>query len=115
MDAWFVGYTSNLVVGVYVGHDEPQSLGRYETGSKTAMPIFKSFIKKAIKKGDARPFKVSKNIKFLVVDQKTGRKADFLSKSTIIEAFKKNDLTKNLINNENLNLKVDKNNILKFY
>ena len=114
-DAWFVGYTSNLVVGVYVGHDEPQSLGRYETGSKTAMPIFKSFIKKAIKKGDARPFKVSKNIKFLVVDQKTGRKADFLSKSTIIEAFKKNDLTKNLINNENLNLKVDKNNILKFY
>ena len=114
-DAWFVGYTSNLVVGVYVGHDEPQSLGRYETGSKTAMPIFKSFIKKAIKKGDARPFKVSKNIKFLVVDQKTGRKADFLSESTIIEAFKKNDLTKNLINNENLNLKVDKNNILKFY
>ena len=115
MDAWFVGYTSNLVVGVYVGHDEPQSLGRYETGSKAAMPIFKSFIKKAIKKGDARPFKVAKNIKFLVIDQKTGRKADFLSKSTIIEAFKKNDLTKNLINNENLNLKVDKNNILKFY
>ena len=114
-DAWFVGYTSNLVIGVYVGHDEPRSLGRYETGSKTAMPIFKSFIKKAIKKGDARPFKVSKNIKFLVVDQKTGRKADFLSKSTIIEAFKKNDLTKNLTNNENLNLKVDKNNILKFY
>ena len=114
-DAWFVGYTSNLVVGVYVGHDEPQSLGRYETGSKTAMPIFKSFIKKAIKKGDARPFKVPKNIKFLVIDQKTGRKADFLSKSTIIEAFKKNDLTKNLTNNENLNLKVDKNNILKFY
>tara|TARA_B100001540_G_C15422117_1_gene468216 strand:- start:49 stop:618 length:570 start_codon:yes stop_codon:yes gene_type:complete len=40
-DAWFVGYTSNLVVGVYVGHDEPKSLGKYETGSKTAMPIFK--------------------------------------------------------------------------
>ena len=114
-DAWFVGYTSNLVIGVYVGHDEPRSLGRYETGSKTAMPIFKSFIKKAIKKGDARPFKVSKNIKFLVIDQKTGRKADFLSKSTIIEAFKKNDLTNKLTNNENLNLKVDKNNILKFY
>jgi len=114
-DAWFVGYTSNLVIGVYVGHDEPRSLGRHETGSKTAMPIFKSFIKKAIKKGDARPFKVSKNIKFLVIDQKTGRKADFLSKSTIIEAFKKNDLTNKLTNNENLNLKVDKNNILKFY
>ena len=114
-DAWFVGYTSNLVVGVYVGHDEPKSLGKYETGSKTAMPIFKSFIKNAIKKGDARPFKVAKNIKFLVIDQKTGRKADFGSKTTIIEAYKKNDLTNNFMKNDNLNLKIDKNNILKFY
>ncbi len=114
-DAWFIGYTSNLVIGVYVGHDEPQSLGKYETGAKTAMPIFKSFIEKAVKKGDARPFKVSKNIKFLVIDQKTGRKADFGSKTTIIEAFKKKDFTNNLIKNDNLNLKVDKNNILKFY
>ncbi len=114
-DAWFVGYTSNLVIGVYVGHDEPRSLGKYETGSKTAMPIFKSFVKKAIKKGDARPFKVAKNIKFLVIDQKTGRKADFGSKTTIIEAFKKNDLTNNLKENKNLNLKINKNNILKFY
>ncbi len=114
-DAWFVGFTSNLVIGVYIGHDEPRSLGKYETGSKTAMPIFKSFVKNAIKKGDARPFKVAKNIKFLVVDQKTGRKADFGSKTTIIEAFKKNDLTNSLIENENLNMKIDKNNILKFY
>ena len=114
-DAWFVGYTSNLVIGVYVGHDEPKSLGKYETGAKTAMPIFKSFVKQAIKKGDARPFKVAKNIKFLVIDQKTGRKAHFGSKTTIIEAFKKNDLIGNSIDNDNLNLKVDKNNILKFY
>ena len=114
-DAWFIGYTSNLVIGVYVGHDEPRSLGRYETGAKTAMPIFKSFVKKAIKKGDARPFKVAKNIKFLVVDKKTGKKANFGSKTTIIEAFKKNNLTKKFIINDNLNLKVDKNNILKFY
>ena len=115
-DAWFVGFTSNLVIGVYVGHDEPKSLGKYETGSKTAMPIFKSFVKKAIKKGDARPFKVAENIKFLVIEQETGRKADFGSKTTIIEAFKKNDITiRNYLNNDNLNLKVGKNNILKFY
>jgi len=114
-DAWFVGFTSNLVIGVYVGHDEPKTLGKYETGSKTAMPIFKSFVKKSVKKGDARPFKVAKNIKFLVIDQKTGRKADFGSKTTIIEAFKKNNLTKNLLINDDLNLKLDKNNILKFY
>ena len=79
------------------------------------MPIFKSFIEKAVKKADARPFKVAKNIKFLVIDQKTGKKADFGSKTTIIEAFKKEDFSKNLGNNNNLNLKVDKNNILKFY
>ena len=114
-DAWFVGFTSNLVIGVYVGHDEPRSLGKYETGSKTAMPIFKSFVKKAVKKGDARPFKVAKNIKFFLIEQKTGRKADFGSKTTIIEAFKKNNITKNYLNNGDLNLKVDKNNILKFY
>jgi len=114
-DAWFVGFTSNLVIGVYVGHDEPRSLGKYETGSKTAMPIFKSFVKKAVKKGDARPFKVAKNIKFFLIEQKTGRKADFGSKTTIVEAFKKNKIKKNYLNNDDLNLKVDKNNILKFY
>ncbi len=114
-DAWFIGFTSNLVIGVYVGHDDPKTLGKYETGAKTALPIFKSFIKKSIKKGDARPFKVAKNIKFLVVDQKTGRKADFGSKTTIIEAFKKNDTTNSLLINNDLNLKLDKNNILKFY
>ncbi len=114
-DAWFVGFTSNLVIGVYVGHDEPKTLGKYETGAKTALPIFKSFIKKSVKRSEARPFKVAKNIKFLVIDQKTGRKADFGSKTTIIEAFKKSDLTKNLLINDDLNLKLDKNNILKFY
>ncbi len=114
-DAWFIGFTSNLVIGVYVGHDEPKTLGKFETGSKTAIPIFKSFIKKSVRKGDARPFKVAKNIKFLVVDKKTGRRADFGSKTTIIEAFKKNDITNNLLINNDLNLKLDKNNILKFY
>ena len=114
-DAWFIGYTSNLVIGVYVGHDEPKTLGKYETGGKTALPIFKSFIKNSVKKGDARPFKVAKNIKFLVIDKKTGRKADFGSKTTIIEAFKKNGMTKNFLINSDLNLKLDKNNILKFY
>ena len=114
-DAWFIGFTSNLVVGVYVGFDDPKTLGKYETGAKTAMPIFKAFVKKAVKRGDARPFKVAKNIKFLVVDQKTGKKADFGSKTTIIEAFKKKDVTENFTTDDYLNLKLDKNNILKFY
>ena len=45
-DTWFIGFTSKLVIGVYVGFDEPKSLGRRETGAKTAMPIFKNFVKK---------------------------------------------------------------------
>ena len=115
-DAWFVGFTSNLVVGVYVGFDEPKSLGRYETGSKTALPIFKAFIKNAVKKKDARPFKVAKNIKMMVIDLITGKKANFGSKKTIIEAFKKNRLENiNFEGKDDLQYKVKKNNILKFY
>jgi len=49
-DTWFVGFTSKLVVGVYVGMDEPAPLGKHETGAKTALPVFKEFIKNAIKK-----------------------------------------------------------------
>ncbi|MDA8836445.1 PBP1A family penicillin-binding protein, partial [Candidatus Pelagibacter bacterium] len=67
-DTWFIGFTSKLVIGVYVGSDNPRSLGRYETGAKTALPIFKSFVKKAVKKEDARPFKVAKNILMKVID-----------------------------------------------
>ena len=44
-DTWFIGFTSNLLVGVYVGMDSPTPLGKFETGSKTALPIFKNFIK----------------------------------------------------------------------
>ena len=115
-DAWFVGFTSNLIVGVYVGFDEPKSLGRYETGSKTALPIFKAFIKNAVKKKDARPFKVAKNIKMMVIDLITGKKANFGSKKTIIEVFKKNRLENiNFEGKDDLQYKVKKNNILKFY
>ena len=87
-DAWFIGFTSNLVVGVYVGYDNPRSLGKFETGSKTALPIFKEFIKNAVNNYEARPFKVAKGIKMMVVDSSTGKKADTNSKDTIIEAFK---------------------------
>ena len=115
-DAWFVGFTSNLVVGVYVGFDEPKSLGRYETGSKTALPIFKTFIKNAVKKKDARPFKVAKNITMMVIDPITGKKSNFGSKKTIIEAFKKNRVENiNFKGKDDLQYKIDKSNILKFY
>ena len=114
-DAWFIGFTSNLVVGVYVGYDNPRSLGKFETGSKTALPIFKEFIKNAVNNYEARPFKVAKGIKMMVVDSSTGKKADTSSKDTIIEAFKEEKIAnKNKIGiDEFTNL--SKKNILKFY
>ena len=75
-DTWFIGFTSKLAIGVYVGSDNPKSLGRYETGAQTALPIFKSFVKNAIKKEDARPFKVADNIVMRVIDPITGKKPD---------------------------------------
>jgi len=113
-DTWFIGYTSNLLIGVYVGSDSPLPLGKYETGSKTALPIFKEFIKKTVKKSDARPFKVPEGTVMMVVDPKTGQKANFTSKNTIIEVYKK----KNIINGKVLysnNDRLDGNNILRFY
>ena len=116
IDTWFIGFTSNLVIGTYVGHDNPKSLGRYETGSKTAMPIFKEFVQNAISNYEARPFKVAKNIKMMVVDVKTGKKAGFGSKETIIESFKKEKIENRLnAGIDDLNYKVSRSNILKFY
>ena len=115
-DTWFIGFTSNLVVGVYVGYDTPKRLGKYETGSKTALPIFKDFIKKAVNNYEARPFKIAKGIKMMVIDAETGKKADFGSKKTIIESYKKEKIeNQTFISNDKNNSNKLKKNILKFY
>ena len=113
-DAWFIGFTSNLVVGVYVGMDNPSTLGKYETGSKTALPIFEKFIKDGVKKSDARPFKVADKITLMVVDPLTGQKAKFSSKNTIIEAYKSKNVVNGKVLYSNYN-RVDSNDILRFY
>ena len=113
-DAWFIGFTSNLVVGVYVGMDNPKPLGKYETGSKAALPIFENFVKKAVKKSNARPFKVPSDIILMVVDPSTGEKAKFNSKNTIIESYKINNVLNGKVIYSDSN-RLDANNILKFY
>ena len=113
-DTWFIGFTSNLLVGVYVGSDNPTPLGKYETGSKTALPIFKSFISDSINKNDARPFKAAKGTVMMVVDPLTGQKAKFNSKNTIIEVFKKENVVDGKVLYTNSD-RLDSNNILKFY
>ena len=113
-DAWFIGFTSNLVVGVYVGLDNAEPLGKFETGSKTALPIFENFVKMAIKKSDARPFKVADGITMMVVDPSTGEKANFNSKNTIMEAYKSKNVVDGRIINLNNN-RLETSNILEFY
>ena len=112
-DTWFIGFTSKLAIGVYVGSDNPKSLGRYETGAKTALPIFKNFVKNAVKKEEARPFKVPDNILMMVIDPLTGEKADTNSTFTIIEAYKNTKINNTLKKDINNRLKND--NILRFY
>ena len=113
-DTWFIGFSSNYVIGVYVGYDEPSSLGKYETGSRTAMPIFKEFVKNSIKKDQARPFKIPQGIKMLVVNSKNGERASYNDDSIIIEAFKEKDLVNNKIQYGNIDF-ISKENIYKFY
>ncbi len=113
-DTWFVGFTSNLVIGVFVGADNPISLGKFETGSKTALPIFQEFISKAVKKSDARPFKAPEGTVMMVVDPNTGQKAKFSSKNTIIEVYKEKNVIEGKVKYSNKN-RLETNNILKFY
>jgi len=98
-DAWFIGYTSNLVVGVYVGFDTPKSLGKNETGSKAALPIFKDFIKNSLFKEDFREFEIPKSIYLTSLNYDTGLKSVMGKTNTIIEALKKKDIN-NIGNNK---------------
>ena len=101
-------------MGVYIGYDNPRSLGKFETGSKTAMPVFKEFIEKTANTYNARPFKVANNIKMMVIDAKTGQKATPKTKLTIIESFKTIDNRSNNLFN-NIDSRLNLTNILKFY
>jgi len=87
-DAWFIGFTPDLVVGVYVGYDKPQTLGRGETGGHVAAPIVKEFLKVALADKPAVPFRVPSGIKLIRVDAKTGMRAQPGDTKVILEAFK---------------------------
>jgi penicillin-binding protein 1A len=99
-DAWFIGFSSNLVIGVYVGFDNPKTLGKFETGSKAALPIFKDFVKNALYKEDLEDFKIPKNIFLTSLNYDSGKKSAPGEKNTIIESLKLKDI--NNIENNNL-------------
>ena len=111
-DAWFIGFSSNLVVGVYVGYDNPKTLGKFETGSKAALPIFKNFIENTLFKEDFEEFLIPENIFLTSLNYDTGLKSSIGDKNTIIEALKLKDI--NNINNNNLILINDRDTLIKF-
>ncbi len=84
-DAWFIGYTPDLVIGVYVGYDQPKSLGYKQTGSSVAVPIFKNFAKKIKINKNKKPFRIPTGLSFVRIDPNSGNVSS--EKNSIIEPF----------------------------
>ena len=105
-DAWFIGFSSNLVIGVYIGYDNPKTLGKFETGSKAALPIFKNFVENALYKEDFEEFQIPENIYLTSLNYDTGMKSIAGEENVITEALKKQDI--NNLDNYDLNLLIIK-------
>jgi penicillin-binding protein 1A len=90
-DAWFVGYSPDLVVGVFVGYDNPRPMGKGQTGGHVAAPIFGEFMKDALEGKPATPFRIPPGIKLVRVNLKTGLRASPDDPDSIMEAFKPNE------------------------
>ena len=88
-DTWFIGFSPDLVVGVFVGFDTPQTLGPHDTGSVVAAPIFRDFMLAALKDKPDIPFRIPEGVRMVRVDAKTGKPAKVGSKDAIWEAFRK--------------------------
>jgi penicillin-binding protein 1A len=87
-DAWFIGFTPDLTVGVYVGYDQPSSLGHGETGGNLAAPVVRDFMREALADVPAVPFRAPPGIKLVRVNHKTGLPAGPGDKTAVLEAFK---------------------------
>jgi penicillin-binding protein 1A len=87
-DAWFIGFSPDLVVGVYLGYDKPRHLGHGATGGLLAAPIVRDFMKVALADKAAVPFRVPAGIKLIRVDAKSGTRAGPGDGRVILEAFK---------------------------
>ena len=111
-DAWFIGFSSNLVIGVYVGFDNPKTLGKFETGSKAALPIFKDFVENVLYKEDFAEFQIPENIYLTSLNYDTGLKSSAGEKNVITEALKLKDI--NNIDNNNLISTKGRDKIIKF-
>ena len=111
-DAWFIGFSSNLVIGVYIGYDNPRTLGKFETGSKAALPIFRDFVENALYKEDFQEFQIPENIYLTSLNYDTGLKSSAGETNIITEALKLRDI--NNLDNNNLILSNDRDKNIKF-
>jgi penicillin-binding protein 1A len=87
-DVWFIGFSPDLVVGVFMGYDKPRHIGDRATGGGLAAPIFRDFMKVALADKPGVPFRVPAGIKLIRVDPKTGMRAGPGGGNVILEAFK---------------------------
>ncbi|GLK81099.1 penicillin-binding protein 1A [Methylopila turkensis] len=87
-DAWFVGFSPDLAVGVYLGYDKPRSMGEGETGGSIAAPVFTEFMKAALADKPAVPFRVPPGIKLIRINPSNGMRASAGDPKMILEAFK---------------------------
>ncbi len=90
-DVWFVGYTPDLVVGVFIGYDTPKPMGKAATGGQIAAPIFANFMKAALAGKKAVPFRQPPGIKLVRVNARTGLRAQGGDGESILEVFKPNE------------------------
>ncbi|MBI3246583.1 MAG: PBP1A family penicillin-binding protein [Deltaproteobacteria bacterium] len=88
-DAWFIGYTPELLVGVWVGYDEKRSLGEKETGGRAAAPIWLAFMRQALGEAPVRDFELPEGIVFAPIDPRTGERAPSGSSSFLLECFRR--------------------------
>jgi penicillin-binding protein 1A len=87
-DAWFIGYTPDLVVGVFIGYDSPRPMGKGMTGGHVAAPIFGDFMRMALADKKAVPFRIPPGIKLVRVSLRTGMRAQGAEPDAVLEAFK---------------------------
>lgn len=86
-DAWFIGFTPDLVIGTYIGYDRPRSLGRGETGGVAALPLFRAFIDQYTDNREAMPFRIPTGISLVQVNATTGLRTSPSDPRAIWEAF----------------------------
>ncbi|MEZ6023500.1 MAG: penicillin-binding protein 1A [Hyphomonadaceae bacterium] len=87
-DAWFIGYSPDLVVGVWAGFDQPRDMGEGETGGRIAAPVFRDFMREALRDTPATPFRIPAGVRLVRIDQQTGALPTGATESTLLEAFR---------------------------